>query len=141
VTNPTDPAASEPEAGAAPAPERVGSTRWRSVVALSIVALVIVALGAGLATVWSRTSDLEDDLAAASRGARDATVAGRRLTARVDDLANAVGDLPDAPASTGGGVNAVKSDIATFKKCVNLYMDTIGAWSSNVESRFDYTFC
>jgi hypothetical protein len=31
--------------------------------------------------------------------------------------------------------------VATFKKCVNVYMQTIGTWSNDVSSRYNYRYC
>ncbi|MGZ4714085.1 MAG: hypothetical protein ACXV9S_14050 [Acidimicrobiia bacterium] len=136
MTPPTAPAAHDDE-------DRVGAAgpRRRAWIAGGLAVVLVAALVVGLAAEWSRTSDLETRLATATRGARQARVAGDRLSARIDKLATSVGDLPDAPAGADGGVAAVKRDITTFKQCVNDYMKTIGTWSTNVNNQYHYTFC
>ena len=70
------------------------------------VAVLVVALLATSALLWTRSRHLDDQLA------------GMRHQ-----------------------VTEMRDGVATFKKCVNVYMRTIGTWSSDVNSRYNFRYC
>ena len=49
--------------------------------------------------------------------------------------------LDDELTATRQQVTQMRDGVASFKKCVNVYMQTIGQWSTDVNSRYNYRFC
>ena len=131
--------------GASLAPGR-DRRRWAWATGVLATVLVVVAL-AGVARVWSRTSDLERQLTVARRDTRAANAAGIALARRVSDMEHTVAALPVGPVPAGdasvgdASARAIARDISDLKDCVNAYMDTIGTWSTDVRSRYTYDRC
>ena len=110
--------ADESDAVSAPgAPSR----RSRGVVAMrALMAVVLVTFGVVAGTLWTRTRDLEREVATIQRDAR----------AR-----------PTGVTGPAAGDSATTVDLTKFKTCVNDYMRTVGVWSANVGSSYQYKFC
>jgi hypothetical protein len=50
-------------------------------------------------------------------------------------------DLDDQVAGMRHQVTQMRDGVTTFKKCVNVYMRTVGNWSSDVNSGYKYRYC
>jgi hypothetical protein len=106
------------ESGAVPASGR--RTRFRgSVAVVAVMVVMLIGLGVVSETLWSRTRGLEREVAMLQR------------------------DRASRPAGVADAANAevTSGDLDKFKTCVNAYMRTIGVWSANVESKYEYNFC
>ena len=100
----------------------------------------ISALELEVAVLAQQVTALEAAVTADAQDSETETVL-QQLSADLDSLARSVGS---ARATTDGALLAATEaldrtdDIAS---CVNDYMDVIGRWSSNVNSRFTYLYC
>ena len=100
----------------------------------------ISALELELAVLAQQVTALESAVTADAQESEAETVV-QQLIADLDSLARSVGN---ASATTDRALLAATEaldrtdDIAS---CVNDYMDVIGRWSSNVNSRFTYFYC
>lgn len=110
------------ESDAVPASSGSSSARSRVLprIVVGLVSVILIGLLVIAGALWSRTHDLERDVAAMQRSARIAKA---------------------HPAPATGDAAGIEVDISKFKTCVNDYMATIGKWSANVGSRYTYDFC
>ncbi len=81
--------------------------------------VMVIGLGVVSATLWSRTRGLERDVAMLQR----------------DRASSPIG------VAEAAGAEVTSGDLEKFKACVNTYMRTIGVWSTNIASKYEYNFC
>jgi hypothetical protein len=153
------------EVAAPPHPRR----RWGVWLAAGLLSAVLVALGVTGYLAWSELRQELDEQTQELQSTID-TQAGQlaALNAQLDSLSRQVGRVDSALASLrippdftpqvlglqrdvasavsqlgtlGGEVASLTWEIDDVKSCVNTYMDTIGRWSSNIFTYYNYYYC
>ncbi len=86
--------------------------------------VMLIGLGVVSESLWSRTRGLEREVAMLQR-----------------DRASTPAGVAEAAGPEVAGAEVTSADLEAFKTCVNTYMRTIGVWSANVGSKYEYNFC
>lgn len=94
-----------------------------SVAVVTVMAVLLIGLGVVAETLWSRTRGLEREVAMLQR----------------DRSTGSAGDAAGTGPTASGDVT--QAELTEFKDCVNDYMRTIGVWSANVGSKYQYKYC
>lgn len=121
----------------------------------------VMAVVVGLIAPACSDPGLEGEVSAVREQLEELSAAQQALDARVADIEATVRTL-EIPADASQEISLLGSELRSLsgqieevadqvsdnefaiddlQRCVNEYMDTIGSWSSNVNSRYTYYYC